>query len=65
MKIIDAKLQIVEVFLETPFPSTWNPANPETKLFVTIAEVITDDGIHGYGPPATLHSYWQGYGILI
>ena len=49
MKIIDAKLQIVEVFLETPFPSTWNPANPETKLFVTIAEVITDDGIHGYG----------------
>ena len=48
MKIIDAKLQIVEVFLETPFPSTWNPANPETKLFVTIAEVITDDGIHGY-----------------
>ena len=49
MKIIDAKLQIVEVPLETPFPSTWNPANPETKLFVTIAEVITDDGIHGYG----------------
>ncbi|MFQ9444252.1 MAG: mandelate racemase/muconate lactonizing enzyme family protein [Vescimonas sp.] len=35
--------------LPHPFPSTWNPGNPETKLFVTIAEIITDDGIHGYG----------------
>ena len=49
MKIIDAKLQVVEVPLPHPFPSTWNPGNPETKLFVTIAEIITDDGIHGYG----------------
>lgn len=49
MKIIDVKLQVVEVPLPHPFPSTWNPGNPETKLFVTIAEIITDDGIHGYG----------------
>jgi len=49
VKIIDAKLQVVEVPLPHPFPSTWNPGNPETKLFVTIAEIITDDGIHGYG----------------
>ena len=49
MKIVDAKLQIVEVPLPEPFHSTWNPANPETKLFVTIVEVITDDGVHGYG----------------
>ena len=40
---------MVEVPLPHPFPSTWNPGNPETKLFVTIAEIITDDGIHGYG----------------
>ena len=52
MKIIDAKLQVVEVPLPHPFPSTWNPGNPETKLFVTIAEIITDDGIHGYLPAA-------------
>ena len=49
MKIVDVKLQIVEVPLKEPFHSTWNPSNPETKLFVTLVEVITDDGIHGYG----------------
>ena len=49
MKIIDAKLQVVEVPLPHPFPSTWNPGNPETKLFVTIAEIITDDGINDLG----------------
>lgn len=49
MKIVDIKLQIVEVPLDKPFASVWNPGNPETKLFVTIAEVITEDGIHGYG----------------
>lgn len=59
MKIIDAKLQVVEVPLPHPFPSTWNPGNPETKLFVTIAEIITDDGIHGYGAPATPPSCWR------
>ena len=49
MKIVDAKLQLVEIPLPEPFPSTWNPSNPETKLFVTIAEIITEEGIHGYG----------------
>lgn len=49
MKIVDVRLQLVEVPLEKPFASCWNPGNPETKVFVTIAEVITDDGIHGYG----------------
>lgn len=49
MKIIDAKLQLAEVPLSEPFASAWNPGNPERVVFVTIAEVITDDGIHGYG----------------
>lgn len=49
MKIVDAKLQLVEVPLAEPYASCWNPGNPETKVFVTIAEVITDEGIHGYG----------------
>ncbi|MDD2294584.1 MAG: mandelate racemase/muconate lactonizing enzyme family protein [Eubacteriales bacterium] len=49
MKIIDVKLQLAEIPLKEPYPSTWNPGNPETKLFVSLAEVITDDGIHGYG----------------
>ena len=49
MKIVDVKLQLAEIPLEEPFHSTWNPANPETTLFVSLVEVITDDGIHGYG----------------
>ena len=49
MKIVDVKLQLVEVPLEKPFASCWNPGNPETKVYVTIAEVITEDGVRGYG----------------
>ena len=40
MKIIDAKLQVVEVPLPHPFPSTWNPGNPETKLDVYKRQVL-------------------------
>lgn len=49
MKITDVKLQLCEVPLPAPFASTWNPGNPEQKLFVTLVEVITDDDVHGYG----------------
>jgi len=48
MKIVDIKLQLAEIPLDIPYPSTWNPGNPETKLFISLVEVITDDGIHGY-----------------
>ena len=41
MKIVDVKLQLAEIPLEEPFHSTWNPANPETTLFVSLVEVIT------------------------
>jgi len=49
MKIVDVRLQLAEVPLEKPFASAWNPGNPETKVYVTVAEVITEDGIRGYG----------------
>lgn len=49
LKIVDIKLQLVEVPLDPPFASVWNPGNPETKVFITLAEVITEDGIRGYG----------------
>lgn len=49
MKITDATLRLVEVPLKEPFHSSWNPKNPETKLYVTLVEVTTDDGIKGYG----------------
>ncbi|MDR3084798.1 MAG: mandelate racemase/muconate lactonizing enzyme family protein [Christensenellaceae bacterium] len=49
MKITDVKLYLAEIPLEAPFHSTWNPGNPETKLFVSLVEVITEDGIRGYG----------------
>ena len=48
MKIADIKLHLSEIPLSIPYPSTWNPGNPETKLFISMVEVITDDGIHGY-----------------
>ena len=48
MKIKDIKLHLSEIPLKIPYPSTWNPGNPETKLFISMVEVITDDGIHGY-----------------
>ncbi len=49
MKITDAHLTLAEVPLSDPFRSTWNPGNPEKKLFVTLVEVDTDDGVKGYG----------------
>lgn len=49
MKITDVKLYLAEIPLEAPFHSTWNPDNPEKKLFVSLVEVITEDNIRGYG----------------
>ena len=49
MKITDVALRLVEVPLKEPFRSSWNPGNPEKKLFVSLVEVTTDDGIKGYG----------------
>lgn len=49
MKIKDVTLKLAEIPLEQPFHSTWNPGNPEKYLYVSLVEILTEDGIKGYG----------------
>jgi L-alanine-DL-glutamate epimerase-like enolase superfamily enzyme len=49
MKITNAVLKLAEIPLKEPFHSVWNPGNPETKLYVSLVEILTEDGIKGYG----------------